>query len=106
MRYSGGEAASLREAPLPPDPSLPKSGWRLGWLLLHRGFRLRAGMSPIDLVESTAADRAAADDAVFGKTGHRESRWREAIGFRPLTKSSTVFSNGKKQEKGKATSNK
>ena len=25
----GGEAASLREAPLPPDPSLPKSGWRL-----------------------------------------------------------------------------
>ena len=25
---------------------------------------------------------------------------------RPLTKSSTVFSNGKKQEKGKATSNK
>ena len=27
-------------------------------------------------------------------------------GFRPLTKSSTVFSNGKKQEKGKATSNK
>ncbi len=26
----GGEAASLREAPLPPDPSLPKSGWRLG----------------------------------------------------------------------------
>ena len=27
----GGEAASLREAPLPPDPSLPKSGWRLSW---------------------------------------------------------------------------
>ena len=26
---AGGEAASLREAPLPPDPSLPKSGWRL-----------------------------------------------------------------------------
>ena len=25
----GGEAASLREAPLPPDPSLPKSSWRL-----------------------------------------------------------------------------
>ena len=23
----GGEAASLREAPLPPDTSLPKSGW-------------------------------------------------------------------------------
>ena len=36
----GGEAASQREAPLPPDPSLPKSGWRLSWLLLHRGFRL------------------------------------------------------------------
>ena len=29
--FLGGEAASLREAPLPPDPSLPKSGWRLGW---------------------------------------------------------------------------
>ena len=26
----GGEAASLREAPLPPDPSLPKSGWGSG----------------------------------------------------------------------------
>ena len=39
----GGEAASLREAPLPPDPSLPKSGWRLTWGLLHRWFRLRVG---------------------------------------------------------------
>ncbi len=39
----GGEAASLREAPLPPDPSLPKSGWRLAWGLLHRWFRLRVG---------------------------------------------------------------
>ena len=39
----GGEAASLREAPLPPDPSLPKSGWRLRRLLLRSGFRLRVG---------------------------------------------------------------
>ena len=31
LKLLGGEAASLREAPLPPDPSLPKSGWRLGW---------------------------------------------------------------------------
>ena len=29
MKILGEEAASLREAPLPPDPSLPKSGWRL-----------------------------------------------------------------------------
>ena len=65
----GGEAASLREAPLPPDPSLPKSGWRLAGMFLHRRFRLRAGMSPIDLVESTAADRAAADMQRWGKTG-------------------------------------
>ena len=35
------EAASLREAP--PSRSLPKSGWRLGWLLLHSWFRLRGG---------------------------------------------------------------
>ena len=40
---AGGEAASLREAPLPPDPSLPKSGWRLAWGLLHRWFRLSVG---------------------------------------------------------------
>ena len=65
----GGEAASLREAPLPPDPSLPKSGWRLAGVFLHRQFRLRAGMSPIDLVESTAAVRAAADMQRWGKTG-------------------------------------
>ena len=43
-RTLGGEAASLREAPLPPDPSLPKSGWRLAGLFLHRWFRLRVGM--------------------------------------------------------------
>ena len=36
----GGEAASLREAPLPPAPSLPKSGWRLSWVLLRSWFRL------------------------------------------------------------------
>ena len=39
----GGEAASLREAPLPPDPSLPKSGWRLRRLLLSAWFRLKGG---------------------------------------------------------------
>ena len=55
----GGEAASLREAPLPPDPSLPKSGWRLSWVLLRRWFRLSVGRSPIGLVVVTAADRAA-----------------------------------------------
>ena len=36
----GGEAASLREAPLPPDPSLPKSGWRLSCAFLLAWFRL------------------------------------------------------------------
>ena len=55
----GGEAASLREAPLPPAPSLPKSGWRLSWVLLRRWFRLSVGRSPIGLVVVTAADRAA-----------------------------------------------
>ena len=39
----GGEAASLREAPLPPDPSLPKSGWRLACAFLLARFRLRGG---------------------------------------------------------------
>ncbi len=39
----GGEAASLSEAPHPPDPRLPKSGWRLAGLLLHSWFRLRGG---------------------------------------------------------------
>ncbi len=72
----GGEAASLREAPLPPDPSLPKSGWRLGWTILRSWFRLRGGLVPCELVESTAADRAAAD--VRGgdeATASKKSRW-------------------------------
>ena len=56
----GGEAASLREAPLPPDPSLPKSGWRLRCAFLRRGFRLRGDASPIGGAVVTAADRAAA----------------------------------------------
>ena len=49
----GGEAASLREAPLPPDPSLPKSGWRSAGLLLHGWFRLSVGVSPVSLVVIT-----------------------------------------------------
>ncbi len=43
MEILGGEAASQREAPLPPDPSLPKSGWRLSWVFLLGWFRLRGG---------------------------------------------------------------
>mgnify|MGYP004683944465 CR=1 FL=1 len=43
MEILGGEAASLREAPLPPDPLLPKSGWRLAGLLLHGWFRQQVG---------------------------------------------------------------
>ena len=42
MRGGAREAASLREAP--PSRSLPKSGWRLAGLFLHRWFRLRVGM--------------------------------------------------------------
>ena len=41
VRGTPGEAASLREAP-PPDP-LPKSSWRLNWVLLRRWFRLSVG---------------------------------------------------------------
>ena len=62
----GGEAASLREAPLPPDPSLPKSGWRLGWWLLRSWFRLRVGAGFCELVEVTAADRAAVTFVALG----------------------------------------
>ena len=32
---------SMREAP--PSRSLPKSGWRSGWLILLTWFRLRVG---------------------------------------------------------------
>ena len=53
------EAASLREAP--PSRSLPKSGWRLGCAILQSWFRLRVGVPLMELRESTAADRAAAD---------------------------------------------
>ena len=75
----GGEAASLREAPLPPDPSLPKSGWRLRGMFLLGWFRLRGGRSSMALRESTAADRAAAD--MRGGERHIESRrWPLAIG--------------------------
>ena len=57
----GGEAASLREAPLPPDPLLPKSGWRLACAILLGWFRLRVGAVSYCLGVVTAADRAAAD---------------------------------------------
>ena len=60
MRYSGGEAASLREAPLPQTPS-PEEQLAFG---LERFFGVGSacelGASPISLVVVTAADRAAA----------------------------------------------
>ena len=59
-RDSGGEAASLREAPLP-RPPLPKSGWDSSWSVLLTWFPLPVGYAPFQLVASTAADRAAAD---------------------------------------------
>ena len=62
----GGEAASLREAPLPPDPLLPKSGWRLAGVLLHSWFRLKVGAVSCCLVVVTAADRAAATFVALG----------------------------------------
>ena len=70
----GGEAASLREAPLPPDPSLPKSGWRLGWWLLRSWFRLRVGAGFCEWVEVTAADRAAATFVALGNEPLRPPR--------------------------------
>ena len=46
----GEEAASLREAPLSPDPSLPKSGWRLACAFLHGVVPpVRWARSPIKL---------------------------------------------------------
>ena len=54
-----GEAASLQEAP-PPGP-LPKSGWGLSRMVFPAWFPLRVGAVSFSLVESTAADRAAAD---------------------------------------------
>ena len=57
---SGGEAASLREAPLPQAPS-PEEQLAFG---LERFFGLGSacelGAAPISLVVVTAADRAAA----------------------------------------------
>ena len=60
-RRCWGEAASLREAPLPQTPS-PEEQLGIG-LPLPADLRAHAscGCSLIDLVESTAADRAAAD---------------------------------------------
>ncbi len=57
---SGGEAASLREAPLPQTPSPEERlGFELAFLLTW--FPLRVWSAPFQLVASTAADRAAAD---------------------------------------------
>ena len=105
-RILGGEAASLREAPLPQTPS-PEEQLGIG-LSLPADLRAHAscGCSLIDLVESTAADRAAADMRRVGTHMERLQQLCSCWSLRPLTKSSTVFSNGKKQEKGKATSNK
>ncbi len=71
---SGGEAASLREAPLPQPLSRRAVGVRRGTLLLD-WFRLSVGVVPSELVVSTAADRAAADLRVQGG---------ETLGERPL----------------------
>ena len=46
----GGEAASQREAPLPPDPLLPKSGWRSGELILLAWFRLKGEVLSVEVV--------------------------------------------------------
>ena len=70
----GGEAASLREAPLPPDPSLPKSGWRLACAILLGWFRLRVGAGFCELVEVTAADRAAVTFVALGNEPLRPPR--------------------------------
>ena len=49
----------MQEAP-PPGP-LPKSGWGLSRMVFPAWFPLRVGAVPLERVESTAADRAAAD---------------------------------------------
>ena len=60
MRYSGGEAASLREAPLPQTPS-PEEQLAFGLgRFFGVGSACKLGASPISLVAVTAADRAAA----------------------------------------------
>ena len=70
MRDSGGEAASLREAPLPPDPLFRRA---VGvWLVRSflGGSACWVGAVPFKGYVSTAADRAAADV--------------QRLGFRPV----------------------
>ena len=54
---SGGEAASLREAPLPQTLS-PEERLAFGGLLLLTWFRLLVSAVPCKVVVVTAADRA------------------------------------------------
>ena len=63
---TGGEAASLREAPLPQTP-FPEEWLGIG-LYVSADLRAHAtcGWSPISLVVVTAADRAAATFVAWG----------------------------------------
>ncbi len=79
-----GEAASLREAP-PPGP-LPKSGWGSSWFFLHTICPCEVGADSCELVEVTAADRAAATVQGGGTPGEAASL-REAPPPGPLPKS-------------------
>ena len=91
---SGGEAASLREAPLP-QPPLSKSGWGFSWSVLLTWFPLPVGYAPFQVVASTAADRAAADmrGKEYGDSGGEAASLREApLPRPPLPKSSRGFS--------------
>ena len=80
MRDAGGEAASLREAPLPQTPSpeerLAFEGRGFCWL----GSACEVGTSLIGWVVVTAADRAAATclREIVGDAGGEAASLREA----------------------------
>ena len=75
---SGEEAASRREAPPPQAPSPEERlAFEVGRCFLV-GSACECGRSPIDLVEVTAANRAAATM----RRGAREKRRRKAVFFR------------------------
>ena len=66
---AGGEAASLREAPLPQTPSPEERLAFEGLDACGGGSACEVGRFPCGLRESTAADRAAADMRRWGTGG-------------------------------------
>ena len=60
----------MQEAP--PSRSHPKNGWGLSWFFFQTVCPCELGAVPYGLVESTAADRAAADMRRGGHVGECE----------------------------------